>query len=156
MSKLIAKNFRHIAKLSRPLRIGSKWVDRGIYEIKLQHINKTGLKQFGVYNLAYNIILKLSTIPFEFLLKFLHNIFREIFFIIKHNTLTPDNPDEIRFVLHLDDLNKAINLNKVTLDSKGVKQLLHDIERNIQSNEQFFINSLIKLQCVCYKKNASN
>jgi hypothetical protein len=66
------------------------------------------------------------------------------------NTITPDIPDhdQVRFVLHSPQLEKPISLPFMALSHLKTERVLAQIERVIQSNDEFRLNDSVKVNLV--------
>jgi len=138
--------------LANPLKLKvGKWLKRPYYSIRLREKNIDGLHYFGTFKVAYEVKFQLKTVPYEKILKVLRLCLKEIFYIVQSNIVIPVKAKEIRIVFNAPSLKSPINFKPVNLAIDGVDQMLSEIERNIQSNDNLLLDDLLEITFVCYK-----
>jgi len=143
--------YKNIRRLVRPIYLGTTFLDRGFYNIKLKN-NKVNTK-FTIYRSEYCIKFSLEEVPPHKILKVLLYCFQEIFFIIQNNKLSESGSDGIRIVLEANSLKNPINLRSVNLSKNGAEILIEEIAKTVQSNESLLIDETLKVTFISSKIN---
>jgi len=140
-----------LKRLPKVIRLKHRWLKRAYYKIRLINVDKTGLRIFKTFKLCYEVqFLHLNKLPYEKILPVLRLCLKEIFFIVKNNTICPCSAEKLRIVFDSKSLKKPINFEPVNLDVEGIDEFLHEIDRNMQSNDNFMLDDVLTLTFLCY------
>jgi len=147
---ILHERFLNLKRLVLPINVNDNWLDRAYYKIRLQNNRISTGRNFNVCLSNYEIQLNFENVPPYKFLKTLKFVFSEVFFIIANNSSVSVGTQHIRLALTAESLKTPINLQSVELNDIGVKVLLSEIERTVQSNENILIDDTLKIFfCSC-------
>jgi hypothetical protein len=141
---------RGLRRLRLPVRVGStRFLDRGYYKIRLRRYRSN--TAFSVYISDYQVKFNLSIVPGELLFRALLFCFVDIFFILKHNSVTEQGSSGVRVVLSAPSLKNNINLKNIELTESGARVLVDELEKTAQSNESFLLDDDLEVKFISTK-----
>lgn len=146
---LFPQEYANIERLIGPVAIDNiNYLDRGFYKIKLNNVKTSD----HVIRSEYEIIFNLSAVPGVKFLKVLIHCFEEIFYLIKHNPHVGQGSLFTRIAISSDTLKgKTLNLRAVELNRNGAKMLINEIEKVLQSNDNFFLDKQLYVRFISVK-----
>jgi hypothetical protein len=151
---VIQYGFRKATPLKRPIRVDHHWLHRPYFSIRLSSQNSNAFDLFGVRESNYSIVFNLQNVHFNQLLAVFEKILREIVAIGANNVLAPIGRTHARLVLESEKLNKAVNFRALDIDNpeETIQQLLDEVEKVLQSNEDLFFDEGLKVSFLTYER----
>ena len=142
-----------ITPLSGPVPVGHlEFVDRGFYKIKL--VNQKSTESRNVIKSEYKIVFNLQHVPANKFLNVLKHCFTEIFYLIKYNPVVGQGTLFTRICFESECLKgKTLNLKAVPLNREGAKMVLFEIDKVLQSNENFLIDKDLYIRFISVKSD---
>jgi hypothetical protein len=144
------QRFKNLKRLRKPIRVSNQaFLDRGYYKIRLKRYRSN--TNFSVFISDYIVRFNLEDVPGEYLFRALLFCFLDIFFILKHNSITDQGLSQVRVVLSAPSLKNNINLKNIALTKAGAGVLLDEIEKTSQSNEHFLLDDDLEVKFISTK-----
>ncbi len=157
-SSVITYGYRVGSPLTDDISIGSDWVQRPYYRIRLSNLNRVGEENFSTTTGDYELDFQLDNVPSAQLIRVLEKIFQELFFIVCHNKASPScNEQFVRLVIQSEALGgsqggKVFHFKRLALNNpeESVDLLLDYLERTLQSNESLLTSNLLRVNFISY------
>lgn len=143
---ILHPNFHNLMTLTLPISLGHAWLDRKYYKIRLINSAASSGHLVSCNRQEYEVKLNFNGLVPMFLHdRTLNFVFREIFFIITHNSLVPHGNRLMRLSLVADSLKEPANLAGTFLDEDSIRLLLDKIKALQQSNEDLLVDESLRI-----------